>query len=118
MMHIKDVTDGYITLEVRDTLIEQDYAIVVPELARLCAVSGGDLNVLLELSDFRGWDPPELRTQTRFDSKPLENSGRVAIVGVDQGSGRTLARPLFSGEFRTFPPQARREAEAWLSGSA
>lgn len=118
MMRIKDVRDGTITVEVRDTLIEQDYAIVVPELARLCAVSDGDLKVLVELNDFRGWDPPELRIQARHDGKPLGRSGRVAVVGVDQGSGRKLARPLFAGELRTFPPQARRDAEAWLSGSA
>jgi len=118
MMRIKDVTGGYVTVEVRDTLVEQDYAIVVPELGRLCAVNGGELNVLLELRDFRGWDPPELRMQKRFDGRPLGNSGRVAVVGVDPGSGRKLARPLFAGELRTFPPQARRDAEAWLSGSA
>ena len=118
MMRIKDVRDGTITVEVRDTLIEQDYAIVVPELERLCAVSGGDLKVLVELNDFRGWDPPELRAQPRFDGKPLGNSGRVAVVGVDQGSGQKLARPLFAGELRTFPPQSRRDAEAWLSGGA
>lgn len=116
MMRIKNVTDGYVTVEVQDTLIQQDYAIVVPELARLCAVGGGDLNVLLEVQDFRGWDPPELRVQACFDQKPLGSSGRMAVVGVDPGSGRKLARPLFAGELRTFPPQARREAEAWLSG--
>ena len=116
MMRIKDVRDGTITVEVQDMLIEQDYTIVGPELARLCAVSGGELKVLVELNDFRGWDPPELSLRPRFEGKPLGNSGRVAVVGVDPGSGRKLALPLFAGELRTFPPQARRDAEAWLSG--
>lgn len=118
MMQIKGVTDDYVTVEVRETLVEQDYAIVVPELARLSARHGGGLNVLLELRDFHGWDPPELHMQARFDNKPLGSPGRVAVVGVDEGSARKLAKPLFAGELRTFLPHARAEAEAWLTGSA
>ena len=118
MMRIKDITDDFVTVEVRETLVAQDYSIVVPELARLSARSHGSFNVLVELRVFRGWEPPELRTRARFDTTPLGSSGKVAVVGVDEGSGLRLARPLFRGELRTFPPHARAAAEAWLSESA
>lgn len=118
MMRIKAISDDYITVEVRETLVEQDYAIVVPELARLSARSRGELNVLFELRNFRGWDPPELSTKARFETQPLGISGKIAVVSDDERSGRRLARPLFAGELRTFRPQARRQAERWLAGSA
>jgi hypothetical protein len=118
MMRIKDVTDDFVTVEVRETLVPQDYSIVMPELVRLDEKSHGSLNVLVELLDFRGWEPPELGTRARFGVAPLGASGRVAVVGADGGSGRRLARPLFRGEVRTFPLHARAEAEAWLSEGA
>lgn len=117
MMRIKDVTDDFVTVEVRETLVPQDYSIVLPELLRLSEKSHGGLNVLVELVDFRGWEPPELVRQARFRAAPLGASGRVAVVG-DGGAGSQLAGPLFRGELRTFPVNARGEAEAWLSEQA
>ena len=118
MMRIKEVTEDYVTVEVREVLNEQDYAIVMPELTRLSRRWRDGFNVMLELREFRGWDPPELRTQARFEARPFGTPGRVAVVGTDERGGRSLARPLFAGELRTFQPQARAEARAWLSRSA
>jgi hypothetical protein len=118
MMRIKAISDDYITVEVRETLVEQDYAMVVPELARLSERNRGELNVLFELRNFHGWDPPELSTKTRADTQPLGTAGKVAVVSDDERSGRRLARPLFAGELRTFQPHARRQAERWLAGHA
>lgn len=118
MMRIKAISDDYITVEVRETLVEQDYTMVVPELARLSARNRGELNVLFELRNFRGWDPPELSTKARFDTQRVGSSGRIAVIGDDERSGRRLARPLFAGELRTFQPHARRQAERWLAGQA
>lgn len=119
MMRIKNVTSHYITVEVSEKLVRQDYDLVVPELARLMAVNGGRLNVLLELNNFRGWDPTALAEHIEFEVKHGHASGKVAVVGEqsDEHLGERVAHPLFSGELRFFDRHARRHAKDWLSAN-
>ena len=83
MMRIKDVTDDFVTVEVRETLVPQDYSIVMPELVRLSEKSQGDFNVLVELLDFRGWEPPELGKQARFGAAPLGAAARRRLAAYE-----------------------------------
>jgi hypothetical protein len=116
MMRIREITKDYVTLEVSKKLVRQDYDIVVPELERLMAVNDGHLNVLLELQDFKGWEPQALGREESFDVKRRHDFGRVAVVGEKslEKLATRVSAPLFSGEIRFFPQDTLGEARQWL----
>ncbi len=117
MMRIKEVTPDYVTLEVSETLVRQDYDLVLPELERLVAVNCGHLNILLDLHDFEGWEPEALGVEQHFALKQRHDRGKVAIVAepVDEARGNRVAAPMFSGDLRFFDRASTPDARHWLS---
>jgi hypothetical protein len=116
MMRIKAVAHDYITLEISDTLARRDYEFVLPELQRLMTAKGGRLNVMLQLDDFKGWDPRALELASSFGVKESHEAGRVAVVGErgDEQAAKRIAAPLFSGDVRFFQKARAAWAKQWL----
>ena len=116
MMRIKAVASDYVTLEISDTLARRDYEFVLPELQRLMTAKRGRLNVLLQLDDFKGWEPRALERAPSFGVKELHEAGRVAIVGDrgDEQVAERIAAPLFCGDLRFFQRARTAWAKQWL----
>ena len=120
MMRFKEVTRDHVVLEVSEQLVRQDYDLVLPRLERLMSTGAGKLDVLLDLHDFKGWNPPALGHQEHFELKRRHRVGKVAIVGprACEDAGLRIAKPLFSGELRFFPSSNRssglQHALEWL----
>ncbi len=114
MMRIKALAKDYVTLEISDTLARRDCEFVLPELQRLMTAKGGRLNVLVQLDDFKGWEPRAFEPLGSLAASKVE--GKVAVVGErgDEQVAQRVAAPLFSGRVRFFQKARASWAIRWL----
>ncbi|MGE0785178.1 MAG: STAS/SEC14 domain-containing protein [Sandaracinaceae bacterium] len=112
MLTITNRDGRLVEMRAAGTLERADYDRVVPQLE--AAAESGDLRLLVQLEDFRGWTPRALVEDLRYDLKHHDDFSKVAIVGEKKLEewGTQLSKPFFSGEMKFFEdlPKAR----AWI----
>lgn len=78
----------------------------------------GKVNMLVELTDFHGWDVGALWEDIQFDAKHFSDIKRLAIVGEKtwQKGMAAFCKPFTTAEIRYFTPDQLDEARQWLAG--
>jgi hypothetical protein len=99
-------------------LAKDDYERFVPEFEGL-ARQHGKLCVLLNLTDFHGWDIGALWDEIKFDVKHFADIERIAVVGDKkwQHGLATFFKPFTNATIRYFDQADTAEARKWLEES-
>lgn len=115
MIEIKSIENGVVHLRISGMLDHEDYEATMPRLAA-AHESEGTLGYVIDVGKFRGWTPPALVDDLRFDQKYADRFGRVAFVGDQAGIklGSRFANLFFEAEMRSFASDQRAEALAWV----
>lgn len=102
-------------VQVSGKLAHEDYLQFVPKF-ELLVQQHGKLHVLLEITDFHGWDPDALVDEIKFDIKHFSDIERLALIG-DQKWEEVVSRfcrPFTTAEIGYFDQSQMRGASAWL----
>ena len=96
-------------------LTKTDYRDFVPELDRLIKLHG-KIQLLVEMSDFHGWDPAALWQDLKFDLKHFTHLERVAMVGEKrwQRAMAQFCRPFTTADIHYFNRSNKDDARKWL----
>lgn len=97
-------------------LSDADYRnVLIPRLEAIIS-EHGKARLLLDLSDFFGWEVAALWDDVRFGLAHKHDFERIAIVGGPRWMdwGVRLSALLMSGELRSFVPREREAAVAWI----
>jgi hypothetical protein len=105
-------------IHVSGKLVKDDYKHFVPEVERLIQ-QHGKIRVLLEMTDFHGWDARGLWEDIKFDLKHFSDVERVAMVGESkwQKGMSQFCRPFTSAKIRYFDRSALDEARQWAEAA-
>lgn len=115
MMEISPTTYELI---VQGKLDKSDYQLFIPALEKSID-EHGEVNLLLNISNFHGWSPTALWEDLKFDLKHYNHVSRLALVSEDSDKQwmATLARPFTSADVRFFPERAHETAREWVMKS-
>jgi hypothetical protein len=104
-----------LALNLSGKLVKDDYERFVPEFEGL-ARQRGKLRVLLNLTDFHGWDIGALWDEIKFDVKHFADIERIAVVGDKkwQHGLTTFFKPFTNATIRYFDQADTTEARKWL----
>lgn len=111
-----DANENVVDVTASGTLTSEDYDRLVPDLERLAA-EHGPLRIYIELSDFKGWTPPALWKDIRFDARHQDDMERIAVVGEERLEewGTKLSKPFIKADMRFFSSDEADEARHWLT---
>ncbi len=114
------IEDGGKTLAVHVSgkLVKADYEQFVPEFETLVE-KHGKLRILVEMSDFDGWDAAALWEDIKFDARHFSDIERLAMVGESkwQHGMAIFCKPFTTATIRYFDHADADVAKAWLAGS-
>jgi hypothetical protein len=105
-------------IHVSGELVSADYEHLISEFERLVA-QHGQLRVLFDMSDFRGWDAGALWEEIKFDIKHFGDIERLAAVG-DRHWQQWLTEfcePFTKATIRYFDRTDAAAARKWLGDS-
>ena len=97
-------------------LSDADYRnVLIPRLEAIIT-EHGKARLLLDLSDFFGWELAALWDDARFGLAHRHDFARIAVVGGPSWLdwGVKLSALMMSGELRSFSPRALESAVAWV----
>jgi len=108
--------DGKILeVQVSGKLVAEDYEQFVPRFEQLLK-QHGMLRMLVEMSDFHGWEGKALWDDIKFDVKHFNDIDRVAMVGESKWQQwmATFCKPFTTAKVRYFDKADTTQALAWL----
>ncbi len=108
-------TGKIIGYRVSGKLHDEDYKKFVPEIEAVIEKEG-PVRILLEMSDFHGWDLHAAWDDLKFDIKHYKDLERIAIVGENKWEEwmSKLSKPFVKGKARYFDSHELEEAWKWL----
>ncbi|MEQ8250119.1 MAG: STAS/SEC14 domain-containing protein [Gammaproteobacteria bacterium] len=113
---IQELGPATFELAAAGMLDKDDYEQFVP-LAERNIAEHGHINLLIDITHFRGWSPPALWEDLKFDRKHYDDVARLALVGegrVDELMAR-ISRLFTGGEVRYFDAGEIDAARTWVS---
>ena len=118
-VELKESNEGKI-LEVHVTgkLTKADFNQFAPEVERLIG-RHRKIRILLEMSDFHGWDPAGLWEETKFGFQHISDIEKIAMVGEKKWQEwvATFCRPFTKAQVQYFDRTAADQAERWLQAA-
>ena len=104
-----------LVVKVSGKALKSDYDHYVPEFERLLQ-QHGKLRVMLDMTDFHGWDAGALWEDIKFDIKHFADIERLAMVGEKkwQQGMATFCKPFTKATIRYFAHSEAAEARKWL----
>ncbi len=118
-IELKETAGGKVlNVQVTGKLVKNDYKHFVPEVERLIQ-QHGKIRVLLNMTDFHGWDAGGLWEDIKFDLKHHSDIDRVAMVGDKpwQKGMSLVCRPFTSAKIRYFDRSDLDEAHQWAEAA-
>jgi len=102
-------------LIVQGKLEKSDYQQFIPAIEKTIDEQG-EVNLLLNISHFKGWSPAAFWEDLKFDVKHYSHVSRLALVADDADKQwmAKLSRPFTSAEVRFFTEQAHETAREWV----
>jgi hypothetical protein len=113
---LQEVEDGKVLeISVIGKLSEADYKHFAPEVERLIK-ENGKIRILLEMSQFHGWEPGALWEDIKFDFKHFADIDRLAVIGETKWQEwmTKFCRPFTTATIRYFDYAAADEARGWI----
>jgi hypothetical protein len=104
-----------LAIQVIGKLVKSDYQHLVPEFERLIQ-QHGKVRLLLDMTDFHGWEAGALWDEIKFDIKHFADIERIAIVGDkkwEEGMA-TFFKPFTKATVRYFDHADATESRKWL----
>lgn len=114
---LKEERDGRILdVALIGTLVKEDYPPLIAEFRRLVKLQG-TFRVLLDMTQFHGWDPGALWEEVKFDLQHLAEMDPLAVVGEKewQHAIAAFAKPFTPATARYFDGAQAAEARAWIA---
>jgi len=107
--------DNIVAFLLSGRLSHADYQAFLPRLEELIKVHGR-ISVLLELTDFHGWDLDAAFDDFRFGMQHQDDFERIAIVGkgILQHWMALMAKPFIRADVQFFNQEQLGEAWDWL----
>ena len=107
-----------LVVHVSGELAKADYEHFVPEFERLVR-QHGKLRLLLDMTDFHGWEVGALWEDVKLDIKHFADIERLAMVGEKkwQQGMATFCKPFTTATIRYFDRANAAEARQWLGES-
>jgi hypothetical protein len=104
-----------LVIHVSGTLAKPDYAQLVPEMERLVQ-QHGKVRVLIEMTDFHGWDVSAAWEDFKFGVEHFSDIERMAMVGENkwQHGMATFCKPFTTAKVRYFDHSDAALARQWL----
>ena len=118
-IELKEKNGGKVLhVRVSGKLVKEDYEHFVPTVERLIQ-QHGKIRVLMEMTDFHGWDAKALWEDIKFDLKHFSDIERVAMVGDKQWQkGMAMfCRPFTTAKVRYFDHSQLNEAHQWAEAA-
>lgn len=110
--------DGGKILDVRliGTLVKEDYPPLIGTFRRLVAAHG-KLRVLIDMTQFHGWNAGALWEEIKFDLQHLNEMERMAVVGEKrwQHAVADFAKVVLPAATRYFDVAEAVQARAWIA---
>jgi hypothetical protein len=105
-----------LTIHVSGKLEKADYEHLVPELERLI-MQHGKLRLLVDMSDFHGWEASAAWEDFKFGLKHFGDIERLAMVGEErwQHGMAIFCKPFTKATVRYFDHTDSAEARKWLA---
>jgi hypothetical protein len=118
-IELKEQNGGKVLdVQVSGKLVKEDYEHFVPTVERLIQ-QHGKIRVLMEMTDFHGWDAKALWEDIKFDLKHFSDIERVAMVGDKQWQKgmAVFCRPFTTAKVRYFDHSQLNEAHKWTEAA-
>jgi hypothetical protein len=118
-IQIHEQKDGkLVEVQLSGKIRKEDYEHFVPEVDRLIR-QHGKIRMLLEMTDFHGWDAGALWEDIKFDLKHFSDFERISMVGEKkwQKGMSQFCRPFTSAKIRYFDRRAMAEARQWAEAT-
>ena len=102
-------------LNVSGKLVEDDYTLLAERTAELIA-NHGNINMLIELSDFHGWTAGAAWKDLKFGIEHFQHIRRIAVIGdADWEKGLALFhKPFTRAEIKYFDHKDTESAYNWI----
>ena len=111
--------DGKLLLvHLTGALHKDDYRDFVP-IVEQAVRRNGKIRVLVEMHDFRGWNPGALWEDVKFDFKHFNDIERLAMVGEKKWEQWmvTFCKPFTTATIRYFPMEQADDARVWITAT-
>ena len=118
-IELKEKREGKLMeVHVSGKLGKADYEHFLPVVEKRIS-QHGRVDILLEMSDFHGWDAGAAWEDTKFAFRHFSDIGRLAVVGEKKWQEwmTTVCRPFTKAEIRYFDHASIAQAEAWLEAA-
>jgi len=104
-----------VAVKVSGKLTDNDYQDFLPHLTTLIH-KYAPLSMLIELEDFRGWEPKALWDDFKFDKHHTQDFKRIAIVGqhIWEKWMTVFGKAFLDAEIRFFSQDQLQDAWEWL----
>jgi len=115
-VEIHEQDDGKVLkLQIRNKLHKDDYELFTPRVENLIQ-RHGKIRLLVEMSDFQGWDAGALWEDIKFDAKHFSDIERIAFVGDKKWEkGMSIfCKPFTTAKIRYFDKSQKEQASAWI----
>jgi hypothetical protein len=115
---IEEADGKVLDVRVSGRLGRADYSHFVPEVERLIS-KHGKIRVLLEMTDFHGWDVPGLWQDLKFTARHFSGIERLAMVGEKpwQKGMSVVCRPFTTAQVRYFDRSQLDQAHQWAEAA-
>jgi hypothetical protein len=116
---INNLDSSALEIKVQGRVGKSDYERFVP-LAEDRIKTHGHLNLLVDITDMRGYSLPALWEDLKFDVKHYKDISRLALVGEDSSKSwlATLSKPFTAADVEFYPLSEIHSARDWVTGSA
>lgn len=106
--------ENLLAIHLSGTLHKDDYRQFVPEVERAIR-DKGKVRMLVEMSEFHGWDAGALWEDVKFDARHFRDIARLAIVGDSKWEKWMAAfcKPFTTAKVKYFPKGQESDARAW-----
>jgi hypothetical protein len=104
-----------LTLKIKDKLSKDDYKIFAPRVETLIE-QHDKIRLMVEMSDFHGWDAGALWEDIKFDAKHFSDIERIAFVGDkkwEKGMS-VFCKPFTTAKIKYFDRSEKEQASDWI----
>lgn len=97
-------------------LVKADYSSLIATFQQLVKAHG-TIRVLLDMTQFHGWDAGGMWEEIKFDLRHLAEMDRLAVIGEKpwQHAIAAFAKPFTPATIRYFDGIEAAQAQAWIA---
>jgi SpoIIAA-like len=117
-LDIERLSPTAFAVSIEGMLGQEDYRQFVPPVEE-CIKAHGKVNLLVKISDFRGWSPAALWEDLKFDVRHYGDVSRIALVGKNPSQEwmATISKPFTKAEVKFYLEEDADSARQWVTGS-